>query len=68
VARGENAQRSLHESNIVRSFRRLERWDGKPRRVSVPLASLPRDATHVAVLLQRPGQGAIAGAATLSIQ
>jgi hypothetical protein len=68
IGRGENANRSLREVNIVRSFERLTRWDGKPRQIKVPLASLPRDATNVAVLLQRPGQGAIAGAATLRLR
>jgi hypothetical protein len=68
VGRGENARRSLREINIVRSFKRLGKWDGKPQRMDVPLDSLPKDATAVAVLLQRPAQGAIAGAATLSLR
>jgi hypothetical protein len=67
VGRGENARRSLEEFNIVRSFKHLGKWNGKPQKMSVPLASLPSDATSVAVLLQRPGQGAIAGAAALSL-
>ena len=68
IGRGENARRSLQEFNIVRSFRRVGRWNGKPQEMQVALASLPRDATAVAVLLQRPGQGAIAGAATLALR
>jgi hypothetical protein len=68
VGRGENARRSLHEFNIVRSVKRLGTWNGKPQQMSVPLAAFPRDATSIAVLLQRPGQGAIAGAATLSLR
>lgn len=68
VRRGENARRSLTEVNIVRSFKQLGRWNGQPRTLKVPLASFPRDATAVAVLLQRPGQGAIAGAATLALR
>ncbi|MGH8176064.1 MAG: DUF1223 domain-containing protein [Steroidobacter sp.] len=67
IGRGENARRSLKEFNIVRSFKRLGRWDGRPRKFNVPLAAFPSDATSVAVLLQRPGQGAIAGAAMLSL-
>lgn len=67
VGRGENARRSLQEFNVVRSFKRVGRWNGKPGKMSLPLAELPRDATSVAVLLQRPAQGAIAGAATLSL-
>jgi hypothetical protein len=68
IGRGENARRSLKEVNIVRSFKRLSRWDGEPQKLKMPLASLPRDATAVAVLLQRPGQGAIAGAGTLALR
>ncbi|HMN44604.1 MAG TPA: DUF1223 domain-containing protein [Povalibacter sp.] len=66
--RGENARRELKEYNIVRSFRSLGRWNGAPQRMKTPLASLPDDATAVAVLLQRPQQGAIAGAATISLR
>jgi hypothetical protein len=68
VGRGENAKKSLHEFNVVRSFKRLAHWNGKPQTLNVPLATFPRDATAVAVLLQRQGQGAIAGAATISLR
>jgi hypothetical protein len=68
IGRGENANRTLRYSHIVRSFKRLGAWDGKPTRMTVPLASFPSDATGVAVLLQRPSQGAIAGAATISLR
>ena len=68
VSRGENAKRQLKEFNIVRSVKLLGRWNGKPQQMSMSLASLPRDATAVAVLLQRRGQGAIAAAATLTLQ
>jgi hypothetical protein len=68
VSRGENARRSLQEFNIVRSIKRVGRWNGQPQKMSVALAELPKEATSVAVLLQRPAQGAIAGAATLSLR
>jgi hypothetical protein len=68
IGRGENARRSLQERNIVRSFKRLGKWNGVPQQMNMPLAALPRDATAVAVLLQRPNQGAIAGAATLKLR
>jgi len=67
VGGGENARRSLEEHNIVRSFERLATWNGRPQKMTVPLATLPQDATAVAVLLQRRNQGAIAGAATLAL-
>ncbi|MET0659143.1 MAG: DUF1223 domain-containing protein [Steroidobacteraceae bacterium] len=68
IGRGENAKRSLREFNIVRSFERIGRWDGRPQQMKIALTTLPKDATAVAVLLQRPNQGAIAGASTLSLQ
>lgn len=67
VGRGENARRTLKEVNIVRSFQRLAKWNGTPQRMKIALASFPKDATNVAVILQRPNQGAIAGAATMSL-
>jgi hypothetical protein len=68
VGRGENAHRALKEYNIVRSFRRLAKWDGTPRQMTLPLASIPADATAVAAVLQRPGSGAIAGVGTLALR
>lgn len=67
IGGGENARRALEEHNIVRSFKRLATWNGRPQTMSVSLASVPKDATSVAVLLQRRNQGAIAGAATLAL-
>ncbi|HEY6640862.1 DUF1223 domain-containing protein [Povalibacter sp.] len=68
VGRGENAKKSLQEFNVVRSVKRIGRWNGKPQTMTVALATFPRDATAVAVLLQRSGQGAIAGAATTTLR
>ena len=63
IGRGENAGRSLEEFNIVRDIRTLGGWQGEPREFRAPLASLPHDATDVAVLIQPSGQGAMLGAA-----
>jgi hypothetical protein len=68
IERGENARRTLQHFNVVRSFKRLGTWNGKPQRMTVPLAGLPRDASAVAVILQRKNQGAVAGAATLTLR
>jgi hypothetical protein len=68
IRSGENANRAITSFNIVRSYQRLGTWNGKPQQMKLPLASLPRDATSVAVVLQRPQQGAIAGAATLKLR
>jgi hypothetical protein len=67
IGRGENSGRTLQEFNIVRSLARLGSFSGSAREFSVPLSSLPQDATHVAVVLQTPGQGAITGAASLPL-
>ena len=68
IGRGENAGRTLQEFNVVRAARKLGRWDGHVQSFRTPLASLPRDATDVAVLIQPPGQGQIIGAATQPLQ
>jgi hypothetical protein len=65
---GENAQRTLKHFNVVRSIERLGTWNGRPQRMIAPLAELPRDASVVAVILQRKNQGAVAGAATLALR
>ena len=64
ITRGENSGKELHEFNIVRSFRRIGTWKGDAASFSVPLKSLPGDATDVAVLVQRANGGPIVGAAT----
>jgi hypothetical protein len=63
IGRGENAGRTLEEFNIVREVRTLGSWKGEPKVFRVPVASLPRDATDVAVLIQPSGQGPMVGAA-----
>jgi hypothetical protein len=68
VGRGENAGRALKEFNIVRSLRRLGTWSGQAGTFSVPLSSLPPDASRVAIVLQQSGQGTIAGAASISLR
>lgn len=68
IAAGENARRTLKHYNVVRSFKRLGTWNGKPQRMSASITELPQDATGVAVILQRKNQGAIAGAARLALR
>jgi hypothetical protein len=62
VAGGENGGRTLEDFNVVRSLRVLGSWRGEVGQFEVPVASLPADATAVAVLLQVAGQGPILGA------
>jgi hypothetical protein len=68
IGRGENAGRNLEEFNIVREIRTLGSWKGEPKSFRVPLASLPRDATDVAVLIQPSGQGPMVGAALQALR
>ena len=68
IGRGENAGRNLEEFNIVREVRILGGWKGEPKAFRVPVSSLPRDATDVAILIQPSGQGPIVGAATQRIR
>lgn len=65
---GENARRVAKDVNIVRSIQRIARWNGVPQQVKTPLAKFPTDATHVAVLLQRTNQGAIAAASVVALR
>src|SRR4029077_283521 len=67
IGRGENSGRTLQEFNIVRSITPLGGWTGHACNFRIPLSSLPRDATHAAVLIQTQGQGPILGAATVPI-
>ena len=68
IGRGENVGRTLDEYNIVRAITPLGRWTGGAQEFRAKLASLPQDATDVAVLVQSPGQGAVVGAATQRIR
>jgi hypothetical protein len=68
IGRGENSGRTLKEFNIVREFRRVATWDGKPNVLRLPLSSFPADATQVAVLLQQSKQGSIVGSAVATLR
>jgi hypothetical protein len=66
VGAGENAGHKLQEFDIVRAYRPLGLWHGSAMQFSVPLSSLPAEATGIAVLLQERG-GPIAGATKLAV-
>ncbi len=59
---GENAGRTLKESNIVLWLHDLGRWNGRPREFEMSVSRLPENVTNIAVLVQSAGQGAILGA------
>ena len=68
IGRGENAGRKLEEFNIVRGLRELGQWNGDPVSFRARLASLPRDATDVAVLVQSRNERHVIGAVTLALR
>jgi hypothetical protein len=67
VGRGENGGKTLEEFNIVRSIGTLGAWQGTAKHFEAKVASLPSDATDVAVLVQGHREGPIVGAATQSL-
>ncbi|MBV8402778.1 MAG: DUF1223 domain-containing protein [Gammaproteobacteria bacterium] len=68
IGRGENAGRTLEEFNIVRELRALGGWTGDARAFRVTRSSLPADATDIAVLVQRAGQGPIIAATAQALR
>jgi hypothetical protein len=67
IGRGENQGRTLQEFNVVRELRVIGHSAGSPLQLRVPVASMPKDATDIAVLAQRQGQGEILGAVRLAL-
>jgi hypothetical protein len=67
VRAGENAGRTLVESHVVLGQRSLGAWRGHSFDQRVALAEIPAAATHVAVLVQQAGPGAILGAACVAL-
>jgi hypothetical protein len=68
VGRGENSGRTLQEFNIVRQFRSIGTWSGHAAVFRASVESFPADASRAAVLLQRDGQGPIAGSAAIALR
>ncbi len=68
VGRGENAGRTIQESNVVRGLKSLGVWRGAPQTWDIDVRTLPQDATDVAVLIQRSPQGQVLGAAHTALR
>lgn len=68
IGRGENAGRTIQESNVVRGWRVLGQWRGPSQQFDAPIDTLPLDATDVAVLVQSHEEGAIVGAAHIALR
>jgi hypothetical protein len=68
IGRGENSGRTLTEYNIVRAVKPLGHYEGRAQTFRAELNGLPKEATDVAVIVQAAGQGAVLGAARLSVR
>jgi hypothetical protein len=68
IGRGENSGRTLTEYNIARAVRPLGQYAGRAEEYRAQVASLPREATDVAVLVQLVGQGPVIAAASCSLR
>ncbi len=68
VGRGENGGRTTHYVNVVKAERNLGSWRGRPMEFAIsPENFRVRGADKYAIILQRPGAGAIVGARLLDI-
>ncbi|HEY0801633.1 MAG TPA: DUF1223 domain-containing protein [Steroidobacteraceae bacterium] len=68
IGRGENSGRTLTEYNIVRAVKPLGHYEGRAQTYRTEVNALPKEATDVAVIVQVAGQGAVLGAARLSVR
>ena len=68
IGRGENAGRTVKESNVVLALHALGRWNGKPCDFQLSAGNLPANVTDIAVLVQSAGQGSILGAVARPIR
>jgi hypothetical protein len=68
IGRGENAGRTVKESNIVLALHGLGRWKGEALDFQLSVGSLPENVTDIAVLIQSAGQSSILGAVTRPIR
>jgi hypothetical protein len=67
VAWGENRGRTLEEYNVVRELRTVGRTGAQAQQWHIRVDAMPKDATDIAVLIQRPEQGEVVGVARASL-
>jgi hypothetical protein len=68
VGRGENAGRTVRETNVVREFHSLGHWSGQPQQFRAATDRLPGDVTDIAVLIQPLNRAPIIGVGTLALR
>jgi hypothetical protein len=68
VGRGENSGRTLTEFNIVREWRKIGEWTGKPVALPLGLGPQPGAFDACAIILQQGSDGPIRGATAFRLQ
>lgn len=68
IPRGENAGRTVQESNVVRSILKLGSVAGAATRWQLAASRFPSDASKVAVLVQDAQSGAVSAAQVLNLR
>ncbi|MHA1107490.1 MAG: DUF1223 domain-containing protein [Alphaproteobacteria bacterium] len=68
ISRGENQGVKLVNSNVVRAFRRIGDWTGKPVKIDLSLKELGAEGRDsCAVIVQQNGNGPILGAVSFAL-
>jgi len=67
IGGGENAGRTLTESNVVKQIRYVGSWTGKAGTFNVPLSSVSTDGNQIVVLVQQAHQGPIVAAVQVGL-
>lgn len=72
IARGENKGETIVYTNVVRSWRNLGNFDGKPVKLNIPVSEIVKNEADTVVVLVQAGSenapGAIRGAEILSLR
>ena len=68
VGGGENSNRELNYTNVVRDLQRAGSWDGGPQTVTLPITFEPGRRDGIAVIVQDHDYGRVLGAAFAEAQ
>src|SRR6516225_6046661 len=68
VKKGENADASLLEFNIVREWRKIGQWAGKPEEIALNLTPESDEYDACAIIVQDGSSGPVRGAVTFRME
>jgi hypothetical protein len=68
VKKGENADSSLTEFNIVREWRKIGEWKGQPEEIALKLTPESDEYDACAIIVQDGSNGPVRGAASFRMQ